>query len=71
MPRKSTIADNFPRFYFGADVPMRLIRKFAREVAERFEPDKIILFGSFAYSTPNADSDVDMLVVIPCRNQLD
>jgi hypothetical protein len=24
---------------------MRVIRRFAREVAERFAPDKIILFG--------------------------
>ena len=33
---------------------MRVIRKFARQVAERFQPDKIILFGSYAYGTPNA-----------------
>ena len=50
------------RWYRGADVPTRLIRRFARQVAERFEPEKIILFGSFAYGTPHADSDVDLLV---------
>ncbi len=50
---------------------MRLIRKFARQVAERFHPDKIILFGSHAYGTPHADSDVDILVIMPTRNQLD
>ncbi len=50
---------------------MRAIRRFAREVAERFRPDKIILFGSYAYGTPHADSDVDILVVMPCRNQID
>lgn len=50
---------------------MRLIRRFARDVAERFHPDKIILFGSYAYGTPRVDSDVDILVVMPCRNQLD
>src|SRR5579863_8340123 len=60
-----------PRWYRGADVPMRLIRRFARQVAERFRPDKIILFGSYAYGTPHADSDVDILVVMPARNQLD
>lgn len=59
------------RWYRGADVPMRVIRRFARQVAERFHPDKIILFGSHAYGTPHADSDVDILVVMPCRNQLD
>ncbi len=50
---------------------MRIIRRFARQVAERFEPDKIILFGSYAYGTPHADSDVDILVVMPARNELD
>lgn len=40
-------------------------------MAEKFHPDKIILFGSFAYGTPHKDSDVDILVVMPARNQLD
>jgi hypothetical protein len=40
------------RWYRGADIPMRVIRRFARQVAERFHPDKIILFGSYAYGTP-------------------
>src|ERR1700719_392894 len=59
------------RWYRGADIPMRLIRRFAREVAQRFEPEKIILFGSHAYGTPHADSDVDILVIMPARNQID
>ncbi len=59
------------RWYRGADIPMRVIRRFARQVAERFRPEKIILFGSYAYGTPHADSDVDILVVMPARNQLD
>src|SRR5215813_3538090 len=58
------------RWYRGAGVPMREIRRFARQVAERFRPDKIILFGSYAYGTPHADSDVDILVVMPARNVL-
>ena len=58
-------------WYRGADVPMSVIRRFARQVAEQFRPDKIILFGSHAYGTPHADSDVDILVVMPTRNQLD
>src|ERR1700719_1283437 len=59
------------RWYRGADIPMRLIRRFARQVAERFQPEKIILFGSYAYGTPHADSDVDILVIMPARNQID
>src|ERR1022692_4784642 len=56
--------------------PVRLIsrsaiKRFARQIAERFQPEKIILFGSYAYGEPNADSDVDLLVVMPARNQID
>ncbi len=50
---------------------MRVIRRFARQVAERFQPDKIILFGSYAYGTPHAGSDVDILVIMPAGNELD
>jgi uncharacterized protein len=71
MATVSKLANDPPRFYFGAEVPMREICKFAREVAQRFEPDKIVLFGSYAYGTPNENSDVDILVIMPCRNQLD
>jgi predicted nucleotidyltransferase len=67
QPRPSSEAP--ARIYWGADVPMRVIRQYARAVAERFQPDKIILFGSYAYGTPNADSDVDILVIMPARNQ--
>jgi uncharacterized protein len=59
------------RWYRGPDVPLRLIRRYARQVAEQFQPDKIILFGSHAYDQPHADSDVDILVVMPARNEID
>jgi predicted nucleotidyltransferase len=59
------------RVYRGADVPMRLIRRYARAIADEFKPDRIILFGSYAYGTPHEDSDVDLLVVMPARNQHD
>jgi predicted nucleotidyltransferase len=48
---------------------MRVIRRYARAIAEEFQPDKIILFGSYAYGTPNDDSDLDLLVVMPTRDQ--
>src|SRR5205823_6758367 len=60
-----------PRWYRGPDVPMSVIRRFARDVAMRCRPEKIILFGSDAYGRPHADSDVDILVVMPARNQID
>jgi uncharacterized protein len=73
MLRKSPArnTDKPHRWYFGANVPIGSIRRFARQVAERFQPDKIILFGSHACGTPHEDSDVDILVFMPARNQLD
>jgi len=53
------------------DVSLRAIREYARQVGEQFRPEKIILFGSHAYGEPNTDSDVDLLVIMPARNQLD
>jgi predicted nucleotidyltransferase len=73
MTRKRSPSSKAPtaRWYRGADIPMRAIRQFARRLAERFRPDKIILFGSYARGTPHADSDVDILVIMPASNQLD
>ena len=48
----------------------RQIRQFARNIAAQFQPDQIILFGSHAYGVPHADSDVDLLVVMPTRNPI-
>jgi len=45
------------------------IRSFARRVAEVFRPERIILFGSYAYGNPLPDSDVDLLVVIPYQGK--
>src|SRR5262245_8113672 len=70
MAKKSPSPFPFPpkRVYEGANIPMRVIRRYARAIAEEFQPDKIILFGSYAYGTPNDDSDVDLLVVMPARD---
>src|SRR5437763_2351510 len=50
-------------------VPRAAIRKYVRKMVERFHPDRVILFGSYAYGTPHADSDVDLLVVMPTRDR--
>ncbi len=50
---------------------MSAIRRYARHIAEKFDPQRIILFGSYAYGTPHPDSDIDLLVVMPARNQID
>jgi uncharacterized protein len=40
------------------------IQAFSQQIAERFQPDRIILFGSYAYGQPTPDSDVDLLVIL-------
>ncbi|MEW6402988.1 MAG: nucleotidyltransferase domain-containing protein, partial [Chloroflexota bacterium] len=45
-------------------VPIKTIRAIAKHIAEKFDPDEIILFGSHAYGKPTAESDVDLLVVM-------
>jgi len=41
------------------------IRRIAQRIAERFSPQKVILFGSYAYGKPHEGSDIDLLVVMP------
>ena len=43
----------------------RQIRDLCGEIARKFKPEKIILFGSHAYGKARWDSDVDLLVVMP------
>ena len=51
-------------------IPMRAIRDVVKQIAEQFKPEKIILFGSYAYGKPRPESDVDLLVIMstPLRN---
>jgi uncharacterized protein len=35
-----------------------------QRLVDRLKPEQIILFGSYAYGEPNADSDVDLLVIV-------
>ncbi len=41
------------------------IQQFAQRLGEEFSPQKVILFGSYAYGQPTRDSDVDLLVIMP------
>ena len=45
------------------------IRQVSDEIARRFQPERIILFGSYAYGTPTEDSDVNLLVVMPLKGR--
>lgn len=45
-------------------IPFEVIAEIARLIVEHFHPQKIILFGSYAYGSPRPESDVDLLVVM-------
>ena len=36
-----------------------------RRIVQQFQPEKVILFGSHARGQAHADSDVDLLVIMP------
>lgn len=45
-------------------VAMSKIEEFVQRLVDEYEPEKVILFGSYAYGTPSDGSDVDLLVVM-------
>jgi predicted nucleotidyltransferase len=60
-----------PYRYASPNIPLTAIRRFARRLAERFRPDKIVLFDSYAYGKPREESDVDLLVIMRTKNAID
>ncbi|MDI6735324.1 MAG: nucleotidyltransferase domain-containing protein [bacterium] len=44
-------------------VTQKQLDEVKRRIAERFKPQKIILFGSYANGTPTEDSDLDLLII--------
>jgi uncharacterized protein len=40
------------------------IHKIVQQIVDRFHPQQVILFGSYAYGQPTEDSDVDLLVLV-------
>lgn len=39
------------------------IEDIVKRIVDHYKPEKIILFGSYAYGTPKKDSDLDLLIV--------
>jgi len=46
------------------------IRRMVDRIVRRFDPDKIILFGSYARGDAGPDSDVDLLIVMPVAGSI-
>jgi predicted nucleotidyltransferase len=48
----------------------KMIDRMVRRIVRRFRPEQVILFGSRARGTASADSDVDLLVVMPVSGSI-
>jgi len=44
-------------------VKQKEIQNVVKRIAEKYKPEKIYLFGSFAWGKPTKDSDVDFFIV--------
>lgn len=45
------------------------IQSVVNRITEQFDPERVILFGSYAYGTPHRFSDVDLLVVLKTKQR--
>jgi uncharacterized protein len=60
-----------PRLQHPETIPLGLtvsvgksLRPAIQKIVQELNPEKIILFGSYAYGKPNQHSDVDLLVIM-------
>ena len=42
-----------------------LLNEITQRLVKQFQPLKIFLFGSYAWGTPQKDSDIDLMVIVP------
>lgn len=50
-------------------IPQKAIDAVILQIAEKFHPQKIILFGSYARGNPRPESDLDLLVILDAPPQ--
>jgi uncharacterized protein len=46
-----------------------ILDEMVRRLVAEFQPEQIILFGSYAWGEPTEDSDVDLFVIVPESNE--
>lgn len=47
----------------GSSEVRAIIQKMVKKIVSDYPPQKVILFGSYAYGTPHRDSDIDLLII--------
>ncbi len=47
----------------GKPAERKMIRDIVQKIVAGYAPQKVILFGSYAYGHPDQDSDIDLLIV--------
>jgi uncharacterized protein len=48
-----------------ADLDSAIFGEAVRRLVEEFQPEEILLFGSWAWGQPDSGSDVDLMVIVP------
>lgn len=66
-----------PRLRHPETIPLGLkvsvgksLRPAIQKIVQELNPEKIVLFGSYAYGMPNPHSDVDLLVIMKTKASL-
>lgn len=45
------------------NIKSKQIQQVVQKIVKEYQPEKIILFGSYAWGKPNEDSDVDLFII--------
>ncbi len=48
--------------------PEEKIKEVVNKIVKEYQPEKVILFGSYAWGKPTEDSDVDLFIVKDTEN---
>ncbi|MFH1413044.1 MAG: nucleotidyltransferase domain-containing protein [bacterium] len=44
------------------------LKNITEKIVKGFKPEKIVLFGSYAYGNPSKDSDLDLFIITNTKN---
>jgi len=51
------------------EIQTKVIPSIVEKIVKYYQPEKIILFGSYAYGEPDDDSDIDFLIIKESDNK--